>query len=88
MAFQPMPLSRRTLRVENISDETSLKDLRNFFSKYGPVFDVQIRSAHPNRVRAWLVMSRGDAENAIVHGEDLLGRRLTVEDEDLYRDDE
>ena len=85
-----MQPKRKTLRVENISDETSLKDLRNFFSKYGPVFDVQIRSAHPNRVRAWLVMSRDDAENAIVHmdGEDLLGRRLTVEDEDLYCDDE
>jgi RNA recognition motif-containing protein len=85
-----MQPKRKTLRVGNISDETSLKELRNFFSKYGPVFDVQIRSAHPNRVRAWLVMSRDGAEDAIVHmhGEDLLGRRLTVEDADLCCDDE
>jgi RNA recognition motif-containing protein len=85
-----MKPKHKTVRVGNISDETSLKDLRNFFSKYGPVFDVQIRSAHANRVRAWLVMSREDAENAIVHmhGQNLRGRWLTVEDEDLCGDDE
>jgi RNA recognition motif-containing protein len=54
--------SNKTLRMGNISDETSPKDLRKSFSEYGPVSTVQIHSENPNKVSASLVMFWDDAE--------------------------
>jgi RNA recognition motif-containing protein len=80
----------KTLRVENISDNTSPKDLRKLFSEYGTVFRVEIRSKSLGYASASLVMAQ-DAAEAAIHGLDdqvWRGEWLKVEDEQLSCDDE
>jgi RNA recognition motif-containing protein len=76
-------IPKKTLRVQNISDETSPTDLRKLLSKYGPIFKVQIYSEDPNQVTAFLTMSRGDAKDALHHlnGQRWRGQRLKLNEE-------
>jgi len=83
-----MAFDDKTLRIQNISDETSPRDLRRLLAKYGPISKVQIYSDRPNQVFAFLTMSRGDAEDALenLNGQRWLGRRLSVNEEKNWWD--
>jgi RNA recognition motif-containing protein len=83
-------IDKKTLRVQNISDETSPRDLRRLVAKYGPIFKVQIYSEDPNQVSAFLTMSRGDAKDALAHlnGQRWRGQRLKLNEEKSWWDGE
>jgi RNA recognition motif. (a.k.a. RRM, RBD, or RNP domain) len=83
-----MEFGNRTLRVRNISDDTSPNDLRSLFSRCGPVSRVQIQSDDPGHVSALLLMSEEDVEDALedLNGWRWRGRRLMVEEEPTWWD--
>jgi RNA recognition motif-containing protein len=83
-------LPNKTLRVENISDNTSPKDLRELFSEYGTVFGVEIRLESSGDVSASLVMAQDAAEEAIdgLDDQDWRGQWLKVEEEQISWDNE
>jgi hypothetical protein len=76
-----MKSNRKTLRVGNITDETSPGELRRLFSKWGTALEVRIYSL-PHEISALVVMTDYDAAQVVEwwHGRHWRGRLLTVKE--------